>query len=141
MSSQLCWKRKVSIPSALASATLLLPLIWVVLNAFKPTDHIVSANPLSLPSHVTLSNFTGLFHAAPVALMVSFVVTIFPQYAFYLKIGWINTFYPLTMPASLGMGGATVFIFLMRQFFLSVRPAFEAATALDGHHLCERSGR
>jgi multiple sugar transport system permease protein len=161
-----------------AAAIFLLPLIWVVLSAFKPTDQIISSVPLSLPTQFSFQNFTGLFKAAPVGLwfrnsliysagstigalfsaslvgygfargrgrsatwlfmvaisvlMVPFVVTIFPQYAFYLKIGWINTFYPLIVPAFLGVGGTTLFIFLMRQFFISLPPQLEEAAALDG---------
>jgi multiple sugar transport system permease protein len=163
---------------SIAAIVFMMPVIWIVLNAFKPADRIISANPFSLPSPITFGNFTQLFQAAPVALwfrnsliyscgstigalvsstlvgygfarrntreanilfivaiavlMVPYVATIFPQYAFYQKIGWLNTFYPLIVPAFLGVGGTTLFIFLMRQFFYTIPVELEEAAALDG---------
>jgi multiple sugar transport system permease protein len=65
-------------------------------------------------------------------LMIPFTVTVIPQYFVYLKLHWINTFAPLIIPAFLGVGGSTLFIFLMRQFFLGIPVELEEAAYLDG---------
>jgi multiple sugar transport system permease protein len=64
-------------------------------------------------------------------MMVPFQVTLFPQYALYFKLGWVNTYLPLMVPPFLGVGGA-LFIFLMRQFFLSIPNELEEAAVIDG---------
>lgn len=71
------------------------------------------------------------FIVALATMMVPFQVTLFPQYALYFKLGWVNTYLPLLVPPFLGVGGA-LFIFLMRQFFLSIPAELEEAAVIDG---------
>ncbi len=64
------------------------------------------------------------------ALMLPPQVTIIPQFWLYIQLGWINTPYPLFMPAWLG---TNIFAtFLLRQFFLQVPEALREAARLDG---------
>jgi multiple sugar transport system permease protein len=47
---------------------MMLPIIWMVLNSFKPPAEISQWPPTFLPAAPTLQNYVGLFDAAPFAL-------------------------------------------------------------------------
>jgi multiple sugar transport system permease protein len=49
-------------------------------------------------------------------IMLPGEVMMIPVFQMFSKIGWVNTFLPLIVP---GLGGQAVFIFLLRQFFMS----------------------
>jgi ABC-type glycerol-3-phosphate transport system permease component len=62
-------------------------------------------------------------------MMVPSQVTLIPTFILFRAIGWVNTLYPLTVPAFFGSAFG---MFLLRQFFLSLpRELFEAAV-IDG---------
>lgn len=66
-------------------------------------------------------------------MMIPYYVTIIPTFSLYQSLGWLNTYLPLTVPSFLGVGGA-FYIFLLRQFFLSIpRELDEAATKVDAY--------
>jgi ABC-type glycerol-3-phosphate transport system permease component len=56
-------------------------------------------------------------------------VTLVPLYIGFNKIGWINTFWPLIAPAFFG---TPFYIFLLRQFYLTIPRDLEEAARLDG---------
>lgn len=62
-------------------------------------------------------------------MMLPFQVTMIPLYSMYVKIGWINTIAPLVVP---DFFGKAFFIFLMRQFFLSIPEEILQAARIDG---------
>lgn len=62
-------------------------------------------------------------------MMLPFQVTMIPLYSLYVKIGWINTMAPLVVP---DFFGKAFFIFLMRQFFLSIPEEMSQAARIDG---------
>ena len=57
--------------------------------------------------------------------MLPGAVTLIPLYIMYNKIGWLDTFYPLTVPAF--FGGGAFNIFLLRQFFTTIPLELEEA--------------
>ena len=57
-------------------------------------------------------------------------VTMIPVFMLFEKLGWINSFKPLIVPAWLGGGAFS--IFLLRQFFLSLPREVEEAARIDG---------
>lgn len=63
-------------------------------------------------------------------MMIPSVISIVPLYTIYAKLGWINTLYPMWVPALFG-GGATN-IFLMRQFMRGIPNDMLKAAQLDG---------
>ncbi|HLI76019.1 MAG TPA: carbohydrate ABC transporter permease [Acidobacteriaceae bacterium] len=69
-------------------------------------------------------------------LMIPYYVTIVPQYLIFRDLGWLNTFLPLTVPSLFGFGGA-FYIFLFRQFFMSIPKEYDDAAMIDG---CGRLG-
>lgn len=62
-------------------------------------------------------------------MMLPQAVTLVPMYIFYNKIGWVNTYLPLIVPAFFGNA---FFIFLMRQFYMGVPRELEDAARIDG---------
>ena len=63
-------------------------------------------------------------------MMIPFEVTLIPQYLLFQRLGWIDTFAPLIVPAWGGGGAFT--IFLLRQFFLTIPRDFDDAALVDG---------
>ncbi|MHB1630058.1 MAG: carbohydrate ABC transporter permease [Bacilli bacterium] len=70
-----------------------------------------------------------LFYIILSTLMLPYAVTMIPQYAIFSKLHWVNTFWPLIVPAYFGN---PFFIFLLRQFFLGIPRELEDAAAIDG---------
>lgn len=70
-----------------------------------------------------------LFLVALTTMMIPTYVTIIPLYVLYKNIGWLNTFKPLIVP---GFFAYPFFIFLLRQFFLTIPFELEDAARLDG---------
>jgi ABC-type glycerol-3-phosphate transport system permease component len=63
-------------------------------------------------------------------MMLPAQVTMIPTFIIFTKLRWINTFKPLIIPAY--FGGGAFYIFLLRQFFLTIpRELFDSA-AIDG---------
>jgi len=63
-------------------------------------------------------------------MMLPGQVTMIPIFILFRKFGWINTFYPLTVPTF--FGGGAFNIFLMRQFFLTIPYELDEAARIDG---------
>ena len=63
-------------------------------------------------------------------LMIPHQVTIVPLYILFQEFGWLNTFLPLIVPAWVGGGG--FYIFLLRQFIMTVNPELDDAARIDG---------
>ncbi len=61
--------------------------------------------------------------------MVPGAVTMIPKYILFNKLGWVNTYLPLIVPAWFGESYG---IFLMRQFFLTIPRELEEAAIMDG---------
>ncbi len=62
-------------------------------------------------------------------MMVPYPVTMIPLYLIFSKIGWVNSFKPLIVPNFMG---AAFFIFLLRQFFLTIPMDLSDAARIDG---------
>lgn len=63
-------------------------------------------------------------------LMLPYAVTLIPTFIFWQKLGAINTYIPLTVPA--WFGGGAFNIFLLRQFFRTIPRDLDEAAYLDG---------
>lgn len=63
-------------------------------------------------------------------MMLPGVVTMIPQYVLYKHLHWVDTFYPLTVPAYFGGGAWNIFLF--RQFFMGLPRELDEAAVLDG---------
>lgn len=70
-----------------------------------------------------------LFTLVLATMMVPEQVTMIPVYYLFSKVGWVNTFLPLMVPAWFGY---PFFIFLLRQFFLTLPRDLDDAARIDG---------
>lgn len=62
-------------------------------------------------------------------MMLPAVVTMIPTYIIFSKLGWVGTFKPLVIPQ---LAGSAFFIFLLRQFFMTIPRELEDAALIDG---------
>jgi len=63
-------------------------------------------------------------------LMLPVQVTLIPQFILFNSIGWLNTLFPLWVPA--WFGGGAFSIFLLRQFFMTLPRDLDEAAIADG---------
>ncbi len=70
-----------------------------------------------------------LFAVVLATMMLPGQVTMIPLYVIFSKLKWVDTFWPLTFPAFFG---DAFFIFLVRQFFMSIPKELSDAARLDG---------
>ena len=62
-------------------------------------------------------------------MMLPSAVTLVPTYIAFNHLGWINSFKPLIVPAFFG---SPFFLFLLRQFYLSIPRELEESARIDG---------
>ncbi len=63
-------------------------------------------------------------------MMLPFAVTMIPIFVIFKTLGWLNTFLPLIVPYWLG--GSAFYIFMLRQFFLTIPFELDEAARVDG---------
>ena len=70
-----------------------------------------------------------LFTVLLATMMLPGIVTMIPVFIIFKEIGWIGTFYPLWVPAWFG---AAFYIFLMRQYMMTLPIELDEAAKIDG---------
>lgn len=71
-----------------------------------------------------------LFFITLATMMMPAQITLIPQFILFWQFGWIDTLYPLWVP--LWFGGSAFFIFLIRQFIMSLPRELDEAALIDG---------
>ena len=71
----------------------------------------------------------ALFYLLLGTMMLPGQVTMVPLFLIFKKLGWINTYLPLLVPTFMG---TAFFIFLLRQFFLTIPRDLMDASRVDG---------
>jgi multiple sugar transport system permease protein len=71
-----------------------------------------------------------LFLLVIATLIVPWEVTIVPSFVLYRWLGWLDSLKPLIVP--FWFGGSPLFIFLLRQFFMSIPRDLDEAAEIDG---------
>lgn len=71
-----------------------------------------------------------LFILLLATMMLPGIITMIPTYLLYKYLHWVDTFYPLWVPA--WFGGGAFNIFLLRQFFMGIPRELDEAALLDG---------
>ena len=72
----------------------------------------------------------ALFVLVLATMMVPDQATLVPIYVLFARLGWTNTFLPLTVPTYFAVDAFT--IFLMRQFFMTIPRELDDACKIDG---------
>lgn len=72
----------------------------------------------------------ALFFVVLSTMMLPWQVTIVPTFLLFRTLGWINTFWPLIVPSF--FGGGAFYIFLLRQFFMTIPRDLDEAAKIDG---------
>lgn len=71
-----------------------------------------------------------LFIIVLATLVLPEEVTLIPRFILFRNLGWLDTFLPLIVPSFLG--GSAFYIFLLRQFIITLPRELEEAAELDG---------
>ncbi len=100
----------------------LVALIGTTVNVFINTMAGYSLSRLSFPGR------DQIYHALLVLLMVPSQVLLIPNYLILQKLGMLDSYAALVLPAAANIGN----IFLMRQFFMNFPKEVEEAASIDG---------
>jgi len=71
-----------------------------------------------------------LFLVVLATMMLPYQVTLIPQFILFKKLGWVDTLLPLTVTEF--FGGGAFYIFLFRQFMMTVPLEMDDAARIDG---------
>lgn len=80
-------------------------------------------------ARITWPGRDALFMVLISTLMIPGAVTLIPTFIIFRNLGWVGTPNPLTWPA---FTGNAFYIFLLRQFFLTIPRELSAAAKIDG---------
>ncbi|MCX7046787.1 MAG: carbohydrate ABC transporter permease, partial [Candidatus Sumerlaeota bacterium] len=72
---------------------------------------------------------TMVFWVILSTMMLPYHVVMVPLFALFTKLGWVDTYLPLVVPAFFGNA---FYIFLLRQFFMTIPDALIEAAKIDG---------
>jgi ABC-type glycerol-3-phosphate transport system permease component len=112
------------------------PLHKYVLNTLFITALCILGNVLSCGlvgyafARLQFRARNALFVVVLATMMLPATITFLPTYILYVKIGWLDTFYPLIVPSFLAT--AAFFVFLYRQYFMTIPLDLEDAARIDG---------
>lgn len=70
-----------------------------------------------------------LFGLCLATIMIPFQVVMVPLFITFKTLGWLNSYWPLVIP---GIFGSPWFIFMLRQFFLTIPEELSDAARIDG---------
>jgi multiple sugar transport system permease protein len=70
-----------------------------------------------------------LFYLVLSTMMLPYQVTMIPLFIIFRSLGWVNTLLPLIVPS---LFGSPFYIFLLRQFFLTLPRDLDDAATIDG---------
>jgi multiple sugar transport system permease protein len=114
----------------------ILPFARYFLNSLVVTVLATAGNVLSASlvaygfARLRFPERDVLFIVLLATVMIPFQVTLIPTFVLFKNLGWVNTFLPLTVPHFLG--GGVFYIFLMRQYFMTLPYDLDEAARIDG---------
>ncbi|MDI7275023.1 MAG: carbohydrate ABC transporter permease, partial [Anaerolineae bacterium] len=102
----------------------------VVIALLSCVGNLISCPPTAYSfSRLQWPGRNLLFMVTLATMMIPYQVTMVPLFLIFNKLGWINTWLPLIAPEYFG---AAFFIFLLRQFFLTIPNDLSDAARIDG---------
>jgi len=121
-------------------------IAWSALNYPSSFINSLAITVLSTLGHLFSGSFIAygfartnapfrkaLFALLIISIIVPPQVIVISLYNQYGTFGWINTFYPIIVPTYFGFGlNGGIFVFIFRQFFLTLPKELEDAAYIDG---------
>ena len=102
----------------------------LAISALTIVGHLLSCTLIAYAfARLRAPGRDALFLVVLATMMLPYPVTMVPLYIVFSRLGWVNTFLPLTVPAFFG---SPFYIFLLRQFFMAIPPDLEDAAWIDG---------
>jgi multiple sugar transport system permease protein len=111
----------------------LLRWLWntTVITAFSIVGTVISSSMVAFGfARLRFPGRGVLFILLLSTMMLPQVVTLIPRFIMFRYIGWLDTFLPLIVPSF--FGGGAFYIFLVRQFYLTIPKDFDEAARIDG---------
>ena len=71
----------------------------------------------------------AFFFVCLMTMMIPFQVTMVPLFIVFKRLGWLNSYLPLVIPS---FCGSPYFIFMLRQFFMTIPQELSDAARIDG---------
>lgn len=100
-------------------------VVWVMVGT------VLSASLVAYGfARVRFPGRTSLFILVLSTMMIPSHVTLIPQYLLFRELKWLDSFKPLIVPSF--FGGGAFYIFLLRQFFLTIPLDYDDAARIDG---------
>jgi len=118
-----------------AAVTTIFPFWRYLANTLLITASVTLATLLSCSlvaygfSRLRFPGRNLLFALCLATMMLPGQVTMIPLYVMFAQLGWVDTFLPLIVPS---LFGTPFYIFLLRQFFLTIPREYDEAALLDG---------
>ncbi|MEZ4863202.1 MAG: carbohydrate ABC transporter permease [Caldilineaceae bacterium] len=112
------------VPFLLFIQNTLVIILWNILGAVFSTSLVAYGF-----ARLRFPGRDALFILLIATLMIPYQVTLIPTFILFKLLGWINTYLPLTVPA---FTGSAFFIFLMRQYLMSLPFELDDAARIDG---------
>ena len=102
----------------------------IVITVFIMIGHVSVSSLVAYPfSFLEFPGKKTLFAIMLATVMLPHAVTLVPLYLIFARLGWINTYLPLIVPAFLGW---PFFIFLIRQFMKGIPQSLIDSSRMDG---------
>ncbi len=103
----------------------------VIITAFATVGSVITASLAGYAfARLQFPGKNFLFMLCISTMMLPYVVTLVPTFILFRWLGWVDTFYPLIVPS--WFGGGAFFIFLCRQFFMTLPLDYDDAAKIDG---------
>ena len=100
-------------------------VVWVMLGT------VLSGSLVAYGfARVRFPGRTALFILVLSTMMIPSHVTLIPQYLLFRELEWLDSFKPLIVPSF--FGGGAFYVFLLRQFFLTIPLDYDDAARIDG---------
>ena len=112
-------------PFVRSTINTLIIVVWVMVGT------VLSASLVAYGfARVRFPGRTALFIIVLSTMMIPTHVTLIPQYLLFRELRWLDSFKPLIVPHF--FGGGAFYIFLLRQFFLTIPLDYDDAARIDG---------
>jgi multiple sugar transport system permease protein len=107
--------------------------LWI--SSLTVVGHVLSCTLVAYGfARLRAPGKNALFLVLLATMMLPYPVTMIPLYIGFRSVDWVNTILPLVVPAFFGN---PFYIFLLRQFFMTIPPELEDAARIDGANLLQ----